>query len=409
VIKTFEVQLLPNPDQAVHLAQHVGAVRWLWNQMLDRNIKRYEAEHKFIFRYEMQRLLPDLKKSYPWLGEINSQSLQMQCDNLNSAISRKIKNKKSTGFPKFKSKHDCNDSFVVPQHFGICNRSIKLPKIGRIKYIKQRPFEGKAKRIVVVKRDDNKWFALISCELPDITRSDFAESEIIGLDVGIKDFAILSDGTKITNPRHFVNSQKLLKRKQKSLSRKCKGSKNRAKARNQVRNLYKKIRNQVADFQWKTADSIAKNYAVVAMEDLNIAGMVRNRRLAKHIASAGWGLFKTRLNHQLAKRGGFVVDIPRFAPSSKMCNSCGVLNEGLMLSDRVWICTACGETHDRDVNAAVNIRQFGIGELVGKGTCRIYACRDNSAGDVVTQHETMSLKQESESSSDDPTCCLHKW
>lgn len=408
MIKTFEVELLPSPQQDVLLKQHTGVVRWLWNQMLDRNIKKYEAEQKFIFRFEMQRLLPDLKKQYPWLSDINSQSLQEQCINLHAAISRKIKNKKATGFPKFKAKHDCVDSFVVPQFFNICNRSIKLPKIGRIKYVKQRPLEGKAKRIVVKQRD-NKWFALISCEMPDVIRTGFGGTEVVGLDVGIKDFAILSDGTKVSNPKHFINSEKLLRRKQKELSRKCKGSNNRTKAKQVVRKLHNKIRNQRADFHWKTADLIAKNYAVVAMEDLNISGMVRNKRLSKHIASAGWGVFKTRLKHQLAKKGGFVVDIDRYAPSSKMCSSCGVLYEGLTLSDRTWICTGCGEIHDRDINAALNIKQFGIGELLGKGTCRIYACGDNSSGFDFDQIETMSLNQEPESPLGDPTCSLDKW
>ena len=180
--------------------------------MLDLNIKKYNAEQKFVFRFEMQRLLPELKKQHPWLGDINSQSLQEQCINLNNAISRKIKNKKSSGFPKFKSKHICAESFVVPQHFNICNRSIKLPKIGRLKYKKQRRFEGKAKRIVVKQRN-NLWFAYISCEMPDVEPIAFSESQVVGIDVGIKDFAVLSNGVKVSNPKHLEHSEKLLKKK----------------------------------------------------------------------------------------------------------------------------------------------------------------------------------------------------
>lgn len=399
MIKTFEVQLLPNADQTVLLKQHCGAVRWLWNQMLDRNIKKYEAEQKFVFRFEMQRLLPELKKTHEWLSDINSQSLQDQCINLNNAISRKIKNKKSTGFPKFKSKHDGSDSFAVPQHFSICNRSIKLPKIGRIKYNKQRPIEGKAKQIVV-KQKDNKWFAYICCELHDVELVPFSENEVVGIDVGIKDFAILSDGMKIANPRHLEHSSRLLKKKQQTLSRKIKGSNNRNKARKQVAKLHHKVANQRKDFQWKLAGSIAKNYTVASMEDLNIKGMLANHKLARSISSASWAMFKAKLAHQLMKKGGFVVNIGRFAPSTKTCSSCGLINDNLTLSDRVWNC-CCGSVHDRDVNAAFNIKNFGIAELYRLGTSRIYACGDN---DVL-----LSMKQEKVSPLGDPTCSSDKW
>lgn len=406
--KTVEVQLLPTRCQTEQLMQHAGAVRWLWNQLLERNIKQYDAEHKFIFRFEMQRLLPDLKKEYSWLSDINSQSLQEQCINLNKALLQKIKNKKTRGFPKFKSKYDRADSFVVPQSFHVCNRSIKLPKIGRIKYVKHRRFEGKVKRIIVKQRGD-KWVAMIVCEMPDTVRRDFSDSEIAGIDVGIKDFAILSDGTKIANPKHFNKSEKLLRRTQKEVCRKCRGSKKHDIAKQRVKKLHNKIRNQRADFHWKLVSSIAKKYTVVAMEDLNVRGMVKNRRLAKHIGSAGWVLFKNKLNHQLAKKGGFVVNIDKFAPSTKTCSSCGVVREGLTLSDRTWVCGSCDEVHDRDINAALNIRQFGIEELLGKGTCRIYACGDASSGFVKNQNETMSMKQEPELPLGDPTYSTNKW
>jgi putative transposase len=392
MIKTFEVQLLPTEDQLVQLKQHAGAVRWLWNQMLEANIQKYEQEKKFIFRFEMQRLLPELRKQHLWLTEINSQSLHEQCINLNNALVRIFKNK--AGFPRFKSKHDAADSFAVPQFFNICNRSIKLPKIGRLKYAKQRCFEGKAKRIVVKQRDD-KWFALISCELPDVPVRSVAESEVVGIDVGIKDFAILSDGTKISNPKHLEKSEKLLRTRQKALSRKVKGSQNCAKARNSVAKLHRHITNQRKDFQWKLVASIAKKWQVVALEDLNIQGMMKNRRLSKAIGSAGWSSFKNKLNHKLAEKGGYVVEIGRFAPSSKTCSSCGLINDNLTLNDREWDCE-CGVHHDRDVNAAVNIRNIGIKEIYRLGTGRIYAC---GVAEV-----DVTLKQESRLPLGDPTC-----
>lgn len=398
MIKTYEVQLTPTDDQIVLFKQHAGSVRWLWNQLLNHNVTKYETEKKFDFRFEMQRMLPGLKKEYPWLANTNSQSLQEQCINLNNSLQRVIK--KTGGFPRFKSKHTSVDSFVVPQHFNICNRSIKLPKIGRVHYNKQRPIEGKAKRLVV-KCVNDKWFCYITCELPDVPiRNSFIDQEVIGIDVGIKDFAVLSSGTKYSNPKHLQKSEKLLKRNSRQLSNKVKGSANRLKARKCLSKLHRHVANQRKDFQWKLVDSITKNYQVVAMEDLNISGMVKNRKLSKSISSAGWGLFKTKLQHKLAQTGGFVFDIDRFAPSTKMCSSCGTLNTDLTLKDREWNCS-CGVHHDRDINAAVNIRNFGLHEINRVGTTQIYACGDNAV--------MLSLKQELESPLGDPTCSLDKW
>lgn len=408
MIKTFEVQLLPTDTQVEQLKQHCGAVRWLWNQLLEANIKRYESEQKFIFRFEMQRMLPQLKKEHEWLKQINSQSLQEQCINLNNALSRKVVKKKAVGFPKFKAKHLGTDSFVVPQFFHICNRSIKLPKIGRIKYNRQRALQGKAKRIIV-KQIQDKWFAFISCEIPDVTKkTSFVESEVVGIDVGIKDFAVLSDGTKIANPKHLEKSENILKSRQRKLSKKVKGSNNRNKAREKVAKLHRHISNQRKDFQWKLANSITKNYSVVCMENLNIKGMKRNHNMAKSISSAGWFAFKQKLKHKTAELGGFAVDVDRFAPSTKMCGSCGTLNNNLTLNDRVWNCD-CGVTHDRDINAAQNIRSFGIDEIHRLGTGRIYACGDNSSGYLAANDETMSMKQEQVSPPGDPTYSLDKW
>lgn len=409
MIKTFEVQLLPTPEQLEQFAQHAGAVRWLWNYMLNHNVEKYKIDQKFAFRYEMSLMLPQLKVEYPWLKDVNSQSLQEQCINLNNALSRMFRSKKKptktkVGFPNFKSKHRHVDSFIVPQHFHICNTSIKLPKIGKVKFVKQRPFEGKAKQIIV-KLKNHKWFAYVVCEVDDIPQiKDVVESEVVGIDVGISDFAILSNGTKVANPKFLNKSTKRLARQQRKLSRRKFGSKNRSKQRLIVNKIHKQITNRRNDFQWKTAHSIAKMSPVISMENLNIKGMIKNRKLAKHIADASWFSFKTKLVHQLSKRGGFVVNINRFAPSSKTCSSCGTIKTDLTLKDREWTCSACSSHHDRDINAAINIRQFGIIELYRLGTCRIYACGDNSSGLDVNPNETMSLNQEKVSPLGDPIC-----
>lgn len=391
--KAYTFRLKPTTAQLELIISTAGACRWVWNHMLATNIARYDAERKFIFGVEQHKLLPGLKKENPWLGESNSQSLQAKCMDLDAALRRKIKNKTEIGFPRFKSKHHNSDSFRVPASFKLSNKGIKLPKIGWIRWKVDRKISGKAKS-VTVKQDGDRWVAVVLCEVPDVEqRQMFADSEIIGIDVGIKDFAVLSNGDKIANPKHLEKSAELLKRKQRELSRKVKGSSNRNKARKAVAKLHRHVANQRKDFQWKLVASITKSYSVVAMEDLNIRGMMRNHKLARSISSAGWGGFKLKLQHKLSESGGLVIDVnPQ--NTSRMCSSCGALNHLLTLDVREWVCD-CGARHDRDINAAVNIRSFGLNRL---GTSRIYACREPANGDMAYDISSYgSLKQEKSS------------
>lgn len=374
--KAYTFRLNPSTEQIILLAQHGGAVRWLWNKMLDANIKRYNQEKKFNFQFDMNRLTTELRKEHNWLKEINSQVLQQKNRDLDSALKRSFN---KHGFPKFKKKSHQSDSFRVPQFFKLSNKGIYLPKIGWIKWKNNRRLTGKAKS-VTIKQDLDNWVAVVLCELPDVpVRNIFNESEIVGIDVGIKDFAVLSDGRKINNPKHFEKSSKLVKRKQRELSKKIKGSNNRNKARKDVTKLHRRIANQRKDFQWKQVSSITKNYSVICMEDLNIKGMKRNHKLSKSISSVGWLSFKNKLTHKIAEQGGLLVNIDRFAPSTKMCGSCGALNSNLTLADRAWDCD-CGTHHDRDINAANNIRLFGLREINRLGTSRIHGCGDVTDG-----------------------------
>jgi putative transposase len=389
--KAFTFRLNPTEEQQVLIKQHAGAVRWLWNNMLAANIEKYDLEKKFNFQFDMNRLTTDLRKEHEWLKEINSQSLQQKNKDLDAALKRKISKKSSCGFPKFKKKSNNNDSFRVPQFFRLSNKAVYLPKIGWIKWKVNRKLIGKVKSITI-KQDLNNWIAVVLVEIPDVVqRTDFHINEIVGIDVGIKDFAILSDGTKIDNPKQFHKSEKLLKRKQKQLSKKVKGSNKRKVAKYKVAKLHRQIKNKRKDFQWKLVNSITKKYQVVCMEDLNIKGMVKNRKLSKAISSVGWGMFKTKLSQSLASSGGLLIDIPRFYPSSKTCSSCGTINEGLTLSDRKWVCLACDSVHDRDVNAALNIKEIGLKNSVG--TTRIYGYGDTSSGiEAIDSISQVSLK-----------------
>lgn len=389
--KAYTIRLNPSTEQEQLLKQTAGAARWIWNQSLDATKVAHKETRKFLFQFDLNRRVPELKKEHEWLKEINSQVLQQKNRDLDTALKRSFK---THGFPKFKSKHKNNDSFRVPQHFQLSNKGVKLPKIGWVKWKPNRKLTGKAKSITI-KQDLDKWVAVVLCEIPNTEqRTSFAESEVVGIDVGIKDFAVLSSGKKISNPNHLAKSEKLLKSKQHRLSKKVKGSNNRNKARKSVAKLHRHISNQRKDFQWKQVAEITNQFPVVCMEDLNIKGMKRNHKLAKSISSAGWFNFKMKLKHKLTEQGGLLVNIDRFAPSTKMCGSCGALNDNLTLKDREWDCD-CGAHHDRDINAAMNIRLFGLTEINRLGTSRIHACGETNDGELTKISSSyVSLKQE---------------
>lgn len=376
--KAYTFKLNPTEEQEELFKQHGGACRWLWNHMLDLNIKKYNEETKFIFQWGMNRLIPGLRNEYPWLKDINSQSLQQKNKDLDTGLKRKISKKSNCGFPKFKKKQHQSDSFRVPQHFKLSNKGIYLPKIGWVKWKVNRKIIGKVKSITI-KQDLHHWMAVVFVETPDIEqRNSFHISECVGLDVGLKDFVIKSNGSKTPHPKHLSESEKLLKQRQKQLSKKQKGSNQRTKYKNKISKLHRHIKNQRKNFINKLVNEITNQYQVIGMEDLNIKGMVKNRRLSKAINSAGWYFFKKRLMQKLQETGGMLIEIDRFMPSTKMCGSCGVLNDNLTLADREWTCD-CGAHHDRDVNAALNIKNESLNRL---GTNRIYGRGDTSDGDM---------------------------
>lgn len=389
--KAYTIPLIPSPPQIVLIKQSAGAARWLWNYMLEYNNKNYKLTGKFVFNFDMNKLMPQLKQENPWLSEINSQVFQQKNRDLDLALKRSFK---KHGFPKFKKKSINRDSFRVPQHFKLSNKKVYLPKIGWIKWKPNRKLTGKVKSITI-KQDLDKWVAVVLCEIPATpVRSAFAESECVGIDVGIKDFAVLSNGKKFSNPKHLEKSEKLLKKKQRKLSKKVKGSSNRNKTREQLAKIHRHIANQRKDFQWKLVAEITNQYQVICMENLNINGMKRNRKLSKSIAAAAWGTFKNKIQHKLQETAGIKIDIDRFAPSTKMCSSCNSLNNNLTLKDREWKCS-CGVLHDRDINAAINIKKFGLNEINRLGTSRIYACGEAADGELTNiSSSQVLLKQE---------------
>ncbi|AKB49262.1 Mobile element protein (plasmid) [Methanosarcina barkeri str. Wiesmoor] len=362
MMKAFKFRLYPTTTQSVQLNQHIGSCRFVYNWALDQKIKTYEQTGKSISRFDLNKKIPVLKSSNKWLGKVNSQSLQGMTKQVESAFTRFFREK--NGFPKFKSKKNPIQSFPIPQHYSVDfeNNTVKLPKIGEIKAVLHRKFDGELKTATVSRSCKGNYYISILVEdgkeFP--AKHPFIESTTIGIDVGIKDFAILSTGEKISNPKYLKNSLKRLKVLQKRVSRKQKGSKNRAKAKKSVSVLHEKISNQRNDFQHKLSFKLISENQAIALETLNVKGMVKNHRLSQAISDSAWSSFVTKLEYKAAWFEKTILRIGQFEPSSKLCNVCGYHNSDLTLKDREWTCPDCKTKHDRDINAAINIKKFAL-------------------------------------------------
>jgi len=321
----------------------------------------WEVRKENMNRFDISGHLPEWKKSEEteWLSEVNSQSLQASLANLESAYTRFFRDRK--GFPKFKSKHH-RQSFQVPQSGKVGADFVKIPKVGQIKAIISREPVGTIKTITISRSSTGKFFASVLCEdeteMPD--KMPVTEAGTVGVDLGIKDFAVLSTGERIANPRNIKRAAKKLRRAQRKLSRRVKGSSNRNKQRKVVARIHEQVANRRKDFLHKLTTRLVNDNQVdsFAIEDLAVSNMVRNRCLAKVIADVSWGEFRRQLQYKADRAGKNVLVIGRFEPSSKTC-SCGKINDALKLKDRVWTC-ACGLSHDRDLLAAQNIKRFAL-------------------------------------------------
>jgi putative transposase len=272
---------------------------------------------------------------------------------------------KQGSYPRFKSRRDFKQSFQIPDkrvlEIDFKTWQVKVPKLKWIKFHKDRKFEGEIHQATISRTATGRYYISILIETgePVPQKKKYTENNSVGIDVGVKDFAILSDGTKIPNPKHLEHQLKRLRVEQRSYKRKT-GEKNKEKQRLIVAKLHEKIANQRQDFLHKTSTAIAKQYVGVCMEDLNIQGMLKNRKLSRAIQQCGWGMFKAFQKYKLDWRGGTLIEIGRFEPSSKTCSCCGYIKHDLSLADRTWICSNCKSKHDRDTNAAINIKLFGL-------------------------------------------------
>ncbi len=360
MLTAIKVRLYPSNEQQVALSKSFGCARWYWNHALNACIQHYENTGKTLPLKNYKGLLPQLKVEYPWLkSDCYSAVLQCVAINLNKAYANFFEGKAK--FPRFKSKNH-RQSIQYPQNVTIVKDCLNIPKIGEVKAVFHRAIEGKIKTVTISKTPTDKYYASILVE-NDGENSQTSGEKIIGIDLGIKDFAIVHDGeqvAKYSNPKHLKRHERNLARKQKKLARKTKGSKSRNKFRKLVAKVHERVSNSRQDFLHKLSRRLVNESQVIVVENLNVKGMVRNRKLSKSISDVGWGMFVNFIDYKLKDRNGQLVEIGRFFPSSKTCFCCGHIVDELPLNIREWNCPACKTHHDRDGNASKNIRAEGI-------------------------------------------------
>lgn len=367
VIKyTYKFRLKPTKEQQELLNKHFGSVRWSYNYFLNQRKQEYLNNKKSINYYDQAKELTELKRQEEteWLKETNSQSLQYSLKCLDQAYQNFFN--KRTQFPRFKSRKSKN-SFTVNQHVKNEGKLIRFPKFNEgIKMIMEREIKGKIKKATLSRTPTGKYFVSILTELEYQSVSKTNQS--VGIDLGLKDFLVLSNGTKIKNHRFLKHYERQLKLHQKHLSRKTYKSNRYERQRLKVAKIHEKITNSRMDLIHKTTSSLISDFDKIYLEDLNVKGMMKNHRLAKSIGDVSWGKFIDVLTYKAEWNNKEIIHIDRFFPSSKTCHKCGYIHNGLTLKEREWTCKECGEVLDRDVNAAINILNEGCRKNISGGT-----------------------------------------
>jgi putative transposase len=369
--KAVKVRLYPTLEQQVLLSQHFGCARWWWNYALNKSIETYKETGKSLGQSALNAFLPQLKKTKEtaWLSECYSQVLQATTLNLTTAYKNFFAG--HARFPRYKSKHG-KQSIQYPQNVKVLEGFVQFPgKVGKVKAKLHRKIEGTIKTVTVSLDPSGKYLASILTEAEGENPTVSTEGRVIGIDLGLTHFAITSDGSKVSkynNSKHLAKHEKNLKRKQQKLAKKQQGSNSRNKAKKTVAKVYERITKSRQDFLHKLSRKLVNENQVVVVENLNVKGMVRNHNLAQAISDAGWGNFTNFLAYKLEKKGGKLLEIDRWFPSSKLCSNCYYQIDELPLDMREWTCPHCGTRHDRDGNAATNIRAEGIRILQTDGT-----------------------------------------
>jgi len=361
MLKAYKYRIFPSEEQKDQLQRYFGVVRLVYNLGLETKTVAYASNKKSISKYDLIKQLPELKEEFDFIKECPSQSLQSSLINLDTAYKNFFKGKGQ--FPKYKNRYS-KQSITFPQGFEISfkNNTIKLPKLKEVAIDYHRQFKGMPKNVTLSKTVTNKYFVsiLVDTQEEKIKPKPVKTETSVGIDFGIKNLAITSDGVVYENKNFFKSQQRRLRVEQRSLARKQKGSINRDKQKLKVALLQEKIRNQRTDYLHKISTELIYQYNTIVLEDLAVSNMVKNRKLSKAISDMGWRELRTMLEYKADWYGKNIVVIGRFEPSSKICSNCGNHKKDLKLSNRMYDCDSCGNSMDRDLNAAYNIKNFGV-------------------------------------------------
>jgi putative transposase len=359
ILKAVKYRLYPTEEQCVLIDKHIGSCRFVYNLALETKQYAYAAKQVNLSCFDLIKQLPELKKECEWLKEINSQSLQQAITHLDSAFTSFFKGQ--AAFPKFKSKRKCKQSFKIPQNIQIEGDLLKIPKFKEgIPVVVHRTFEGSFKQATITKTPTGKYFVSILVEsLEKATpKREITSETTIGVDLGIKDFAVTSNGERIENPRSLKRVLAKLKFTQRKYS-KHKGKRTQKK----LAFMHEKVVNRRHDFLHKVTQKLVVENQTIALEDLNVKGMIQNHCLAQAIQDVSWGKFGILLQYKAEWYGTNIIPIGRFEPSSKM-SDCGHIYKDLTLAERTWTCPRCGNEYDRDLQAAKNIKKFALRNYV---------------------------------------------